>query len=135
MNWSRAAADAYNLTLICSSYLMDRPLSQSKPNRMRWMTSTLGRDFIQVRFTVVRCKTKCVSTYVYRYFTAVLYQQEQIQPYLLFTFLAVISIAAIQDLSSDELIERDLQTLTGRHPQVQSHERLLTLIPTNRNQT
>lgn len=58
-----------------------------------------------------------------------------IQLYLLFTFLAVISIAAIQDLTPDELIERDLQTLTGRHPQIQSHERLLALIPTNRNQT
>lgn len=42
-------------TRICSSYLMERPLSQSKPKRMRWIQRTLGRDLIHVLFTVVLC--------------------------------------------------------------------------------
>lgn len=44
------------LTLICSSYLIERPLSQSKPNLIRWITSRLGKTLMQVRFTVVLLK-------------------------------------------------------------------------------
>lgn len=46
------------LTLICSSYFMERPLSQSNPNLMRCITNTLGRALMQVRFTVVLLKNK-----------------------------------------------------------------------------
>lgn len=44
------------LTLICSSYLIERPLSQSKPNLIRWITSRLGKTLMQVLFTVVLLK-------------------------------------------------------------------------------
>lgn len=53
------------LTLICSSYLMERPLSQSKPNLIRWITKRLGKTLMHVRFTVVLLKRQKSITSIY----------------------------------------------------------------------
>lgn len=56
------------LTLICSSYLIERPLSQSKPNLIRCITKRFGKTLMHVRFTVVLLKKEekrsTVSIYV-----------------------------------------------------------------------
>lgn len=41
---------------------MERPLSQSNPNLMRWITSTLGRALMHVRFTVVLLEEEKASS-------------------------------------------------------------------------